>query len=165
MEEEQRPVIWHRNYVVSRSGRVFNKVTGRNLKEHIDRGGYSVIRFPGGLKSLSRTVAIAFVPNTMNHPQVNHKDGNKQNNCASNLEWCTAKHNSNHRDKMFGNPARGKPAATRRMVNQFTKDGIFIRSFKSLLDADKATGCDFRNIQSVASGRRSFAGGFKWTYA
>ena len=45
---------------------------------------------------LHRLVAIAFIHNPLNLPQVNHIDGNKLNNCASNLEWVSASDNCRH---------------------------------------------------------------------
>lgn len=50
--------------------------------------------------SLHRLVAIHFLPNFYNKPDVNHKDGNKSNNFLYNLEWVTPKENIQHGFKL-----------------------------------------------------------------
>jgi hypothetical protein len=47
-------------------------------------------------RQIHRLVAAAFIPNTNALPEVNHIDGNKNNNCVNNLEWCTDKENKQH---------------------------------------------------------------------
>jgi hypothetical protein len=72
----------------------------RPLKYSVDSKGYfrTNLAKDGVNRTVKvhRVVAEAFIPNPMNLPQVNHKDGNKQNNTADNLEWCSASDNQKH---------------------------------------------------------------------
>lgn len=76
-------------------------VRGKILKVSEDRkNGYLIVSLSknGVIKNyrVHRLVAETFIPNPEHLPQINHKDGNKQNNYIGNLEWCTCKENIHH---------------------------------------------------------------------
>lgn len=96
-------------YKVSNFGKVLsisyrNKEYSKIRLNQIDNYGYSVIDLFLCKKrrnvKVHRLVAIAFIPNPENKPQVNHKDGNKLNNHVFNLEWCTDSENNIHAYKI-----------------------------------------------------------------
>ena len=75
------------------------------LKESITRGYKSVtfsVNKQHKTMKIHRLVAICFLDNPNNYPQINHKDGNKLNNCVSNLEWCDASFNNKHKYEVLG---------------------------------------------------------------
>jgi|AGFT01.1.fsa_nt_gi NUMOD4 motif./HNH endonuclease. len=89
------------NYEVSEFGDVRTRKTGRIRKQATDKDGYSILQlwFEGQGKNCKahRLVALNFLPPAApNQTVVNHKDGNKQNNHYSNLEWATVQENTKH---------------------------------------------------------------------
>jgi hypothetical protein len=87
-------------YDVSEYGVVTNKKNGRVLSVQKNRKGYHYAYVYVEEKRVnfrvSRLVALVYVPNPKNLPEVNHKDGNKDNNHYTNLEWCTGEENREH---------------------------------------------------------------------
>jgi predicted DNA-binding protein YlxM (UPF0122 family) len=81
-------------YEVSNYGRI--RHDGRILSGSVHKDGYVFVNIRGKQYPAHRVVAEAFIHNVSDKPFVNHKDGNKQNNQASNLEWCTQSENSIH---------------------------------------------------------------------
>jgi len=104
-----KSIVGYPDYEISNAGRVKSlsriNLRGFTLKEKIIKGGIDTsgynhipLRHKGVRKSLSvhRLVALHFIPNPDNLPEVNHKDGNKLNNNDWNLEWNTRSENMKH---------------------------------------------------------------------
>lgn len=87
-------------YQVSTWGNVRNAIKGNILTPYVNEKGYLKVGLAMGGKAhkkrINRLVAQAFIPNPYGLPQVNHKDGNKQNNSITNLEWTTNELNQKH---------------------------------------------------------------------
>lgn len=98
---------WEGRYDVSNNGEIRSWYYGlkrlsepRLLKIKTDKDGYRVITLHhGDIKKtyiVHRLVAIAFLPNPQKLPQINHIDGDKNNNSVDNLEWCSSQKNMRH---------------------------------------------------------------------
>ena len=111
-----------------------------------------------------RLVAEAFleIPEELKHLkgtrylQVNHKDENKLNNSVENLEYCTAKYNTN-----FGTCIERRIKKQSKKILQYTLDGEFVREWESIAEC-KRNG--FKHCDKVCRGERKTCGGFIWRY-
>ena len=102
MEEIFKEIIGYEGlYWISNLGNVKSK--HKILKPVINKDGYYCVSLSkkGKLKTytLHRLIALHFIENPDNLPQVNHKDENKLNNNADNLEWCTKAYNNSYGTK------------------------------------------------------------------
>ena len=137
------------DYQVSNLGRIksFKNKKEIIMKPGATRGGYLGIILRKNKKSkpfkVHRLVAMAFIPNPNNYPEVNHKDENKTNNCADKLEWCTKHYNLFYGDRL------NKERTERILIEvekekvpvcQYDLNGNFIKTFNSIRDAAREIG-------------------------
>lgn len=162
------------NYCVCANGKVFAydyKRTGviKELKPVLDQKGYTRVFLCNNGKVFSkrvhRLVASAFIPNPKNKPQINHKNGNKEDNSVENLEWVTNSENQKHKYSILGSkrpkPLSGKTGT--RFILQL-KNGHLLRVFYGSRTAGKVTGISDASIRLCCQGKREQAGGFQWRY-
>ena len=173
MSEEWRDVKGYEGrYQVSSMGRVKSlerkDCLGRTVKERIlkpnvvGRGYLRVILYAGGKTRtffVHRLVCEAFHENPDNKPQVNHINEIKTDNRASNLEWATARENSN-----FGSRNERLGKAQSKPVGQYTLDGDLVKAWQSVNEVQRQTGFSQGNISLAANGKYKQAYGSIWRY-
>lgn len=91
-----RRTLTMNDYEIAKEGQVINKTNGHVLKPQPNGKGYLRVKIEGKLRFVHRLVAEKYIPNPNNYEQVNHKDGNKINNCVDNLEWVSNQVNRDH---------------------------------------------------------------------
>lgn len=93
-------IVGYENYSVTRNGLVYAHHLGKYLKPYSNGLGYLAVKLRKNGKRkqyyVHRLVAITYLPNENNLPDVNHIDGNKLNNDVTNLEWVSKSENLKH---------------------------------------------------------------------
>lgn len=176
-------------YFVSNFGRVMS------LKKNspaILKGGWCrkynfvILTNKNGIKKepkVHRLVAEAFIPNPNNYPQVNHKDENPSNNHVDNLEWCTAKYNSNYgtrtersreglakylKNNTHWGLGKKRPETFKNKVRipivQLSNKGEFISYWSCAKEAGLSIGIIPSNITAACRNKIKVYKGFIWKY-
>lgn len=144
------------------------------MKDKTTCNGYKGICLRNnGMKwiGIHRLVAIAFIPNPENKPEVDHIDGNKKNNCVDNLRWVTKEENNNNPIrlerclKMFTPEVRDKMSKGHfKPVFQYSLDGEIINTFQSLIEARQYLGVKSNRHLIAALKDRIPYRGYIWRY-
>nr|WP_322625664.1 NUMOD4 domain-containing protein [uncultured Flavobacterium sp.] len=170
MEEEWKEIIGFENqYLISNTGSV--KSLGNNasrktktLKGGITKGGYLFFNLVRDKKSKKiyahRLVAVHFLENPKNLPQVNHIDNNPLNNKIGNLQWVTSKQNIEHGFKK----GRINRKHCSKKCEQYER-GILIGIFNSIYEASVITGISRKKISNNCNGLIEYAKGYVFKFA
>lgn len=135
----------------------------RILKPQLDKYGYyRVTLCKNGkkyLKQIHRLVGVAFIPNPLDLPMVNHKNEIKTDNFSWNLEFCTPSYNQNY------GTIKERISTTQSIdISQYTLDGQFVQNWHGINKASRELKINHANIISCCKGKRKSAGGYIWRY-
>lgn len=145
-------------YAVTSCGKVWSYRSNKFLKPGSSRRYPTVVLSVAGQKktiTIHRLVALAYIPNPNNLPEVNHKDENKEHNYVNNLEWCDKQYNNSY-------------GTRNKRISEAHKKPIYCveldRVFESISEAANELGCVVSNIASCLKGRYDTACGYHWEY-
>lgn len=172
----------YEGYQVSNKGRVKSTIArkeGKLLKPSANKSGYFIVvlRINGKPKThyMHRLVAEAFIPNPENKPCIDHINCVRSDNRLENLRWVTQKGNMNNpltKEKCSKVQKGREQLSTRggkhykaKKVQQFTKDGLFIKEWSTPIEAARELGYESSvTIRDCCRGRSKTAYGFIWKY-
>lgn len=145
-------------YQVSNKGRVKSLVSNR-IRKLVDNGkGYLEVQLKGHHHYIHRMVATAFCENNVVPARnyVNHKNGDKTDNRAANLEWCTHKENLQHASKNH--------LLHVVEIYQYDRNGNYMCSHRSVQDAAKSVKTTPSSIVGNCTGYTHLIKGFTFRY-
>lgn len=154
MEEKWKQIKGFEGYMISSLGNVLNPYK-RILKPIPNYKGYFRVYLSNdAIKHkqffIHRLVAMAFIPNPDNLPQINHKDKNPKNNSVENLEWCDNTYNQRYSNAM--------------KINQYGINGDFIKKWDAIADVKRAIGIPTTNVSKCCKGNIKTINGFIFLY-
>jgi hypothetical protein len=153
-----------KDIIVGARGNTTAKRKARILRPGLNGGGYPMVRltlvpYVTKMKLVHRLVAQAFIPNPENFEAVNHKDCDRANAAAVNLEWCTDSYNNKFAyDEGYKNPNFKK-------IELLDDSGSLRHCFESIKEACEFLGKTQSGYvqQAMRDGYKCY--GFKWRYA
>lgn len=154
------------NYSINQSGEIYNIKSGHKRALTINKTtGYLQITFYNKNKpktfQVHRLVALAFIDNHGNLPQVNHKDGNKLNNCVDNLEWVSDSENKLH---CYKTGLKDKNILSIPIVMTYPNTLLPISEFVSANEAGRVLNVNQGNITNCCKHKCKTVYGYSWYY-
>lgn len=144
-------------YKISNRGRVKNHY-GRITEGYKNESGYLWVSIASKSYLLHRLIAKVFIANPENKEQVNHIDGNKENSCVNNLEWCSNLENQIHKVNS------GLSNCTKKII-QYDLQMNKIKEFNSQREASKELNISYAGISKCCLEKQKTAGHFIFKFS
>lgn len=144
------------NYAKSKKAKYLKQWDSRGYKYVVL---YNKIKNKYNSYNIHRLVALLFLENPENLPEVNHKDENPSNNHVDNLEWCSHKYNMN-----YGTNRKRMGIKHWKSVNCYDLYGNFIKSYKSMTET-KNDGFNLTGVFNCCRGKQQSHHGYRFEYA
>lgn len=151
-------------YACDTKGQIYSYRSNKFLTPSKNKRGYLHVTFSVDKKRydyrVQRLIAMTFLDNPENKEQVNHKDGNKLNNCIENLEWVTPEENIEHakQNNLFKSTCKNPPIHTKDgpqiayvFTNIYNGNQFIILGFRKLRKQFKISGYTYGLIQKYAN--------------
>lgn len=134
----------------------------KTLKPFPHKKGYLLVELLGKTLKIHRLVALTFIENPENKPEVNHINGIKTDNRVENLEWVTGSENMKH--AIQGGLVKVPSFTPPKKKVSMLKDGKVIKTYASIKEMCRIENLNNGNVQSMLAGRVSHVKGFQFRY-
>lgn len=156
-------------YMINIKGVVKKKSNNYIVKPILMKNGYYCVSLGTKKEYLHRLLAIEFIENPYNKKEIDHIDGNPQNNDINNLRWATHEENMNNkvtRSKMTKTHTGmiGSRCHNSKVVFQYDLNKNFIRKWDSIASIHRETGFSSGCISKCCRGLQKSFKGFIWLY-
>ena len=161
----------YEKYTIDTNGNIYSKKHKKYLKQRFDKDGYMTIGLYANGKTkwhkIHRLLALTFIPNPLNKPQVNHINGIKSDNRLQNLEWVTVRENVKHAYDIGLNKMsqKSKDAVIQRNKQRLSKivldtnTGIY---YNSVIELSNLRGINYSTLRGWLNGNYKNYSSFKY---
>lgn len=152
-------------YEISKTGKIKSlkkkhRTFEKLLKPKLTKDGYYQVSLYKNGKSkclrVHRLVALNFLENPENKEQVNHKDGNKLNNCVDNLEFCTNQENIDHSIRIGLQKPSGSTNSNAKKIAQYNKEGTLLATYECCKYAHDITNIPKSTLSKILNKKQKY---------